>query len=121
MCIGILCPREVAAVGSNLLRGNLELILLLILDEGTKYGLEIAKEAHMRTDGYFQFKEGSLYPALHRLTAAGLLEAEFREAPRAGGAVRYYTITKKGQEALRVKSAEFEQFTGAVRALGSES
>lgn len=108
-------------MNSNLLRGNLELILLLILDEGAKYGLEIAKEAHRRTDGYFRFKEGSLYPALHRLTAAGLLEAEFREAPRAGGAVRYYSITKQGREALRVKSAEFERFAGAVRSLGSES
>jgi DNA-binding PadR family transcriptional regulator len=105
----------------HLLRGNLELILLLILADGPRYGLEIAKEAHTRSEGYFHFKEGSLYPALHRLTAAGLLEGEFRSAPRGGGAVRYYWLTQQGHEMLRAKRAEFERFTGAVRALGGDA
>ena len=46
----------------KLLKGNLELILLSILEKVEMYGLEIVKEANSRTDGYFQFKEGSLYP-----------------------------------------------------------
>jgi len=104
-------------VDPNLLRGHLDLILLLILEEGPKYGLEIVKEAQGRTDGYFHFKEGSLYPALHRLTKAGLLEAEFKYPPRGGAAVRYYRLTDKGREALAHKRREFERFTEAVKSL----
>ena len=40
----------------NLLKGNLELILLTILEEGEMYGLEIINEAQARTDGLFDFK-----------------------------------------------------------------
>lgn len=47
----------------NLLKGNLDLILLSILENGQKYGLEITKEANTRTQGYFDLNAGSLYPA----------------------------------------------------------
>ena len=72
----------------DLLRGNLELILLSILADGPKYGLEIISEATERTSGYFEFREGSLYPALHRLERARLVDAvaggESRTADRGG-------------------------------------
>lgn len=103
---------------SNLLKGNLELILLSILEREPKYGLEIIKEAQARTEGYFAFKEGSLYPALHRLTEAGYLEAEFRYLPRGGAPVRFYRITKAGLQLLDGRRAEFERFVQAVRKLG---
>lgn len=56
---------------ANLLKGNLDLILLEILEPNPMYGLEIINEAQSRTEGYFDFKEGSLYPALHRLSNKG--------------------------------------------------
>ena len=59
----------------NLLRGNLELILLAILESGPKYGLEIIGEARSRTEGYFDFKEGSLYPR-----AAPAREGQIRQS-----------------------------------------
>lgn len=102
---------------ANLLKGNLELILLSILQDEPKYGLEIVKEAASRTAGYFDFKEGSLYPALHRLTQAGLLEAEFAYLPRGGAPVRFYRITETGRKVLERKRREFEEFTQAVEAL----
>jgi PadR family transcriptional regulator, regulatory protein PadR len=99
------------------LKGNLELILLSILEPGEHYGLEIVKEAQSRTNGYFDFKEGSLYPALHRLTQAGLLEAQFKYSPRGGAPVRYYRLTDAGRNALSQKREAFKRFNQSVEAL----
>jgi PadR family transcriptional regulator, regulatory protein PadR len=101
----------------NLLKGNLELILLSILEHSEMYGLEIIEEANSQTDGYFEFKEGSVYPALHRLTQQGHLSAEFKPSPRGGMPSRYYKITDKGLGALNAKKLEFQKFTGAVQTL----
>ena len=105
----------------NLLKGNLDLILLSILEHDAHYGLEIVKEAQARTDGYFDFKEGSLYPALHRLTQAGWLEAEFKYSPRGGAPVRYYHLTERGRGALREKREAFKHFAESVQALWEPS
>ena len=101
----------------DLLRGNLELILLTILEEGAMYGFEIIKEAQARTDGYFEFKEGSLYPALHRITLAGWLETQLREAGRNGQPRKYYQLTTSGRRELEAKRSEWQAFTGAMTAL----
>jgi PadR family transcriptional regulator, regulatory protein PadR len=101
----------------NLLRGNLDLILLAILEDAPKYGLEIISEANIRTDGYFEFKEGSLYPALHRLEKARLVRAEFAPSDSGGPRRRYYHLSEAGKKQLEKKRAEFETFNGKVRAL----
>ncbi len=101
----------------NLLRGNLELILLAILENGPKYGLEIIGEARSRTEGYFDFKEGSLYPALHRLEKAKFVKAAFAPSDSGGPRRRYYHLTDAGVRRLAEKRGEWETFNSAVRAL----
>jgi PadR family transcriptional regulator, regulatory protein PadR len=101
----------------NLLKGNLDLILLEILEPGEMYGLEIINEAQTRTDGYFEFKEGSLYPALHRLETQGLLSAQFRDSDTGGARRKYYRLTDKGRGVLNRKRAEWERFAAAIRAI----
>jgi PadR family transcriptional regulator, regulatory protein PadR len=96
---------------SNLLRGSLDLILLAILEDEPKYGLEIINE---------EFKEGSLYPALHRLEKAKFLKAEFAPSDAGGPRRRYYRLTEKGLKELAAKREAFETFDGAVRALWSK-
>ncbi|GHF40808.1 DNA-binding PadR family transcriptional regulator [Deinococcus metalli] len=98
----------------NLLKGHLDLILLAIVDGDPKYGLEISKEAQLRTDGYFDLKVGSLYPALHRLEQAGWLSGEFRPAPRGGAPVKYYQLTDAGRGALRDKQEQFSVFSRQI-------
>ncbi|WP_420594755.1 PadR family transcriptional regulator [Deinococcus sp.] len=102
----------------DLLRGNLELILLTILEDAPLYGFAIIQEARDRTNGYFEFKEGSLYPALHRLEQDGLLSAQAGETGRNGKPRKYYALTDAGRQALDAKRAEFARFTGAVGRLG---
>jgi PadR family transcriptional regulator, regulatory protein PadR len=105
----------------NLLKGNLELILLSILEEGEKYGLEITKEANARTDGYFRLNVGSLYPALHKLERSKLLTVDTRENPRGGVPVRYYRLTDEGIRALADKRKSYDVFDGAMRTLWGKS
>ena len=102
---------------SNLLKGHLDLILLAALEREAKYGGQILTEVHDRTEGAFQFKEGSLYPALHRLEKAGWIEGEFQQLPRGGSAVRFYTLTESGQRTLTEKREAYHTFSRAVRAL----
>ena len=101
----------------NLLRGNLELILLTILEDGPKYGLEIISEASLRSEGYLEFKEGSLYPALHRLEKARLIKAEFKPSDTGGPRRRYYGLTKVGEKKLAEKRRDFDTFNSRIRAL----
>jgi PadR family transcriptional regulator, regulatory protein PadR len=99
---------------ANLLRGHLDLILLGALGGGAKYGSQIISEVEEQTAGYFQFKEGSLYPALHRLEKQGWVRGEFQVLPRGGSPVKFYVLTAAGQSELRRRREEFEQFTRAV-------
>ncbi|PYE55263.1 PadR family transcriptional regulator [Deinococcus yavapaiensis] len=103
----------------NLLKGNLDLILLSILEEGERYGLEITKEANVRTNGYFKLNAGSLYPALHRLESAGWITSDSRQPPRGGPSVKYYHLTPSGREALQAKRDTYASFDSALRALWS--
>ena len=101
----------------DLLRGNLDLILLTILERRPLYGFAIIQEARERTGGYFDFKEGSLYPALHRLELDGLLAAQYGEVGRNGKPRKYYAITDLGRQRLGDKREEFQTFTQAVQRL----
>lgn len=101
----------------NLLKGHLDLILLSIIEGSPKYGLEIAKEAQDRTDGYFDFKIGSLYPALHRLEQAGWLTSDFQPSPRGGAPVKCYELTDAGQKELQRKRDQFKTFSNKVQSL----
>jgi len=103
----------------NLLKGNLDLIVLSVLSEGPMYGLRIIQEMQGRTDGYFDFKEGSLYPALHRLTKAGMLETEYQPSSVGGAPRKFYRLTEEGGHELERKRRAFGEFVGAVQALGN--
>ena len=101
----------------DLLRGNLDLILLTLLETRPLYGFAIIQEAKERTGGLFEFKEGSLYPALHRLEGEGLLAAQQGEVGRNGKPRKYYAITDQGRQTLSAKRQEFNAFAGAVQRL----
>ena len=99
---------------SDLLRGNTEALLLYLVDEaGSTYGYRLIKEIDRRSKGFFQFKEGTVYPALRKLENAGLIQGQWQQMP-GGQERRYYHITEKGKEVLRQKIAMWRNFTAAV-------
>jgi PadR family transcriptional regulator, regulatory protein PadR len=102
------------ALDPNLLKGHLDLILLTILEHGEMYGLQIIGEASKATGGYFRFKEGSVYPALNRLTQAGFLICESRESDLGGPKRKYLKLSELGKTTLATKRTEWDSFIQAI-------
>ncbi|MBI4285982.1 MAG: PadR family transcriptional regulator [Chloroflexi bacterium] len=98
----------------DLLRGNTEALLLFLIKEmGHTYGYQLIKEIGRRSEGFFRFKEGTVYPTLRKLENSGLLQGEWREMPN-GQERRYYRITEAGIEFLQKKLAVWESFSTAM-------
>ena len=105
----------------NLLKGNLDIILLAIIEPAPIYGGEITREASGRTNGYFDFKEGTLYPALHRLEKSGFIRGSFQYLPRGGSPVKFYELTENGKRELAEKRSELLEFNQALNTLLGKS
>ena len=99
--------------GRELLKGSTDSLLLCLVSYQPTYGYQIIKELEKRSQGYFKFKEGTLYPALHRLEKAGLIQGKWQKLP-SGQERRYYYITQKGQKTLVERLAAWEDFSTAV-------
>jgi len=97
----------------ELLKGSTESLLLSLVARQPMYGYQIGKEMQQRSSGFFHFKEGTLYPALHRLEKAGLVKGRWQQAP-SGQSRRYYHITARGTKALEEKLEEWRRFSTAV-------
>jgi len=98
---------------TELVKGTLSLLILSLLTRSSMYGYEIAATVHRETDGAFTWREGSLYPALHKLQADGLIAGEWEEK-ETGRKRRYYKITGKGRAALREKQQSWSALCQAV-------
>jgi transcriptional regulator len=96
----------------RLLTGTLDLLILEVCGDGPTYGYEITQTVLGRSDGRFELKEGSLYPALHRLERQTLLEASWSE--HGGRRRKYYRLTAAGRKALQARRNEWLAFSGAV-------
>jgi PadR family transcriptional regulator PadR len=97
----------------ELLKGSTDSLLLSLINRQPTYGYKIIKELEKRSNGYFQFKEGTLYPALHRMEKAGLIQGKWQRLP-GGQERRYYYMTLKGQKALVERLAVWQNFATAV-------
>jgi len=97
----------------ELLKGSTDSLLLCLINYQPTYGYQIIKELEKRSNGYFQFKEGTLYPALHRMEKAGLIQGRWQRLQN-GQERRYYYITPKGQKALAERLAIWQDFSTAV-------
>ncbi|HVT83494.1 MAG TPA: PadR family transcriptional regulator [Phycisphaerae bacterium] len=109
---------------TELLKGTLSLLVLAMLAEKPMYGYELASTVRDRTLGTFTFKEGSLYPCLHKLQMEGLLKGQWEEGPSEDGPGRkrrYYHITDAGRAALEEKLRSWEELCGAVNRVLEES
>jgi PadR family transcriptional regulator, regulatory protein PadR len=97
----------------DLLKGSSNSLLLCLLDKQPMYGYLIVKELEKKSQGYFKFKEGTLYPALHRLEKSGMISSEW-EMLANGRQRRNYSITDKGRAALAQEKTQWQDFFNAV-------
>lgn len=93
----------------ELVKGSTSLLLLQLLNERDMYGYELVKELERRSDHGFSVKEGTLYPALHKLEKQEYIEFYWREQEK-GPARKYYQITNPGKEMLNEKILEWQDF-----------
>ena len=100
---------------SDLLKGHLDLLILAILSGGRRHGYAIIEELRQRSDGAFDLPEGTVYPALHRLEAAGFLESSWSDAT--GRRRREYELSGAGRETLRERREEWQAFSGAIESV----
>ena len=100
----------------DLVRSVAEPVVLKLVAEKPMYGYEIIKVVNERTDGAFAWKEGTLYPCLHRLEASGLIQSQWQEQEN-GRKRKYYSITPKGEGVLKSKTDEWASFSACVQVL----
>jgi PadR family transcriptional regulator len=98
---------------TDLLQGTLDLLILKTLTLGPKHGLGIARRIEQVTQGTFEVKPGSLFPALHRLEENGWLASEWGESENNRRA-KYYKLTKAGERQLRDEEENWERVTRAI-------
>src|SRR5438034_9772563 len=105
------------AINGDKVRGHLETMVLSNLEQGEAHGLEILRRLEEAGCGLLRLKEGSLYPALYRLEAAGDVAAVWEEEPhgRRGARRRIYRLTAKGKRKLGEGRAHWQR---VVRVLG---
>jgi len=97
---------------TKLITGTVEMLMLEVVSRGPTYGYEILQKVLAESDGRFDLKEGSLYPALHRLERQALLEATWGE--HQGRKRKYYSLTPAGKQELSARRAEWQEFSAGV-------
>ena len=82
-------------ISSDLIRGNIDAIILRVLCEGDNYGYEIIKAIARNSGGVYELKEPSLYTSLKRLEGQKLIESYWGDESQ-GGRRKYYKVTMAG-------------------------
>jgi DNA-binding PadR family transcriptional regulator len=88
------------------------MLILEVIASGPTYGYEITQTVAARSNGYFALKEGSLYPALHRMERGKLLRSLWREAE--GRRRKYYELTDAGRAELAARKQSWRSFAAGV-------
>ena len=104
------------SIRDQMRKGSTEILLLAMLAKEPMYGYQISQELARRSNGYFDMKEGLLYPTLHRMQKEGLLTSEWQQAGTARRR-KYYSITPAGQDILAERSEEWRQFMANLQAI----
>jgi DNA-binding PadR family transcriptional regulator len=93
------------------------LILKLLVDEEQPlHGYAIIQRLEARSQGYFDFKEGLIYPTLHRMERDGLLESRWLGEPGTRRR-KVYTVTEKGRRQLEVEMKRWQTFSRQMNQL----
>jgi len=97
----------------EVLQGTLDVMILSVLQRQPLHGYGIAREIERRSGAVLAIEEGSLYPALHRMTKRGNLTAEWRTNDT-GRRARFYRLTADGKRRLVEQSELWDTLSAAV-------
>jgi PadR family transcriptional regulator PadR len=97
------------------LKGHLDGMLLAALEPEPRHGYAIMEALRAGSGGQFDLPTGTVYPALHRLERAGLVQASW--SADTGRRRRLYQLTPAGRRALDTERTTWRDFSAAVTAL----
>jgi PadR family transcriptional regulator PadR len=97
------------------LKGHLDALLLAALDAGPRHGYAVKEALREGSGGRFDLPTGTVYPALHRLEAAGLITGAW--SVNDGRRRRSYRLTPAGRRRLTGDRANWREFAAAVTTL----
>lgn len=102
--------------------GTTEILVLAALSTRDRYGYEITQDVLERSGGYFELKQGFLYPTLSRLESTDLVKGYWKESKAGGPNRKYYKLTRQGRVRLKSSvaawtdfSKNFDKVLGALR------
>lgn len=101
------------SINRELLKGSVDLVLLTLLEQEPMYGYQIVKTVKEASNDVIVLKEGSLYPALHRLERAGFVTSRW-QVREDGTNRRYYQLTEAGYAAVHERQSEWQRFITAM-------
>ena len=87
-------------IGSDIIRGHIDTIILHLLSSKDCYGYEMSKLITEKSGGKYTLKEPTLYSAMRRLESQKLIEGYWGDETQ-GGRRKYYTIAETGREFLK--------------------
>jgi PadR family transcriptional regulator PadR len=99
-----------------LLQGTLDLIVLQLLRAEPTNGYDLTLRIQAISRDVLSVNAGSLYPALYRLEARGLIDAEWAETEN-GREAKVYSVTAAGRKALAEQRESWARFAGALDAI----
>ena len=94
-------------------QGTLDLLVLKSLTWKPMHGYNILEWLRQATGGELRIEDAALYPALHRMEARGLIEAEWGTSENNRRA-KYYRLTGEGRSALEAEAASWERYAQLV-------
>jgi len=95
-----------------LLSGQIDMLLLSLVARGPAHGYAIIARLRDRSRGVFDLPEGTVYPALYRLEAAGFVESDAEQV--SGRVRRTYRITRAGRAALKERETSWRELVRGV-------
>jgi PadR family transcriptional regulator PadR len=98
---------------SDILPGTLDLLILKSLVLEQMHGMGISRRIAQITNGTFEVKAGSLFPALHRMEQAGWISSIWAESETKRRA-RFYKLTRTGRRRLNAESERWERISLAM-------
>jgi PadR family transcriptional regulator, regulatory protein PadR len=100
----------------ELVGGTTATLILSVLNSGSAHGYEIVRRINELSDGIFEWQEGTIYPALHKLEGKELIQGQWVEASN-GKMRRVYSLTNNGKRALISDAKKWTIYSSAVESV----
>ena len=96
-----------------MIRGTLDMLIMKVLSLEPLHGWGISERIQLISEEDLQVNQGSLYPALHKLTAEGWIQS-YWDLTENNRKARYYRLTKAGKAQLKVEAHHWDRLASAV-------